>query len=146
MKISELCHELNNYFDRGMSKFHGAVEIRNGHIVDTDFTAEIQPNQYFRIIGSVFNDGVWKNDNKLELTDELFVGQVWLMAVPKDFIDLVDEMTAWEAENNKAALSPFNSESFGGYSYTKSTAGNGGSGVNSLSIFKNRLNQWRKIR
>ncbi len=149
MTLTELCHELNNYFDRNLLKLHGAFEISGGRIVDTDFAEAIQDNQYFRIIGSVFNDGVWKNDNELALTDEVFVGTVWLMAIPKDFIELCEEMDDWEAEHAKDIMSPFQSESFGGYSYSKAAGGRSNSGGNSIvsvyDMFATRLNKWRKI-
>lgn len=148
MNISELCHELNNYFDRNMVKLHGAFEIRGGRIIDADFTTAIQENQYFRIMGSVFNDGVWKNDTALALTDEAFVGHVWLMAIPKEFLDLADEMAAWETEHGQQILSPFASESFGGYSYTKGSSGKSGGGniSSAFDMFNSRLNKWRKLR
>lgn len=143
--LSELCRELRNWFDRDQPHLHGAFEISGGHIVDPDFVELIKPNQYFRITGSVFNDGVWKNDNKLALTDELFVGAVRLMAIPKEVLDLNDEIDAWITQYGASANSPFQSESFGGYSYTKASGGSGNSGSSWQSIFANRLNKWRKI-
>ena len=147
MTITELCHELNNYFDRDFPKFHGAITIEGGKIVDADFQEAIKPGQYFRIIGSVLNDGVYKNDESLVLTDELFIGSIWLLAIPKEFVDLCAEMTEWEKNNNKEALSPFTSESFGGYSYSKGSAGKDSfGGVNSMSVFGGRLVKYRRDR
>lgn len=148
--LSELCQELKNWFDRGQPRIHGAFEISGGKIIDTDFTDVIKPNQYFRIIGSVFNDGVYKYTDDLMLTDELFVGSVWLMAIPKEVIALSDEIDSWQAKYGAAdstAMSPFNSESFGGYSYSKSTGGSSnGSNANTWqAAFSSRLNMWRKI-
>ena len=143
--LSELCQELRNWFDRDQPKFHGAIEISGGRIIDRDFLAAIKPNQYFRISGSVFNDGVWKNDNKLNLTDELFVGTASLMAVPPDVINLSDEIDQWIVKYGDAVSSPYSSESFGGYSYTKSTGSNGSSASSWQSVFSSRLNKWRKI-
>lgn len=144
--LSKLCKELNNWFDRGQPRLHGAFEIANGRITDTDFTDIIKENQYFRIVGSVFNDGVYKWDNELQLTDELFVGAVWLMAVPKDVIELADKIEAWINKYGDTVASPFQSESFGGYSYTKASGGNGSSsGATWQDVFRNQLNQWRKL-
>lgn len=148
--LSELCRELRNWFDRDQPHLHGAFEITNGTIADQDFRDVIKNNQYFRIQGSVFNDGVYKYDDELELTDELFVGSVTLMAVPKEVLDLSAEIDAWQAKYggvDSEAMSPFMSESFGGYSYSKS-AGNGSAGAGSTSwqgAFGSRLNRWRKI-
>lgn len=145
--LNEICQELRNWFDRGQPRLHGAFEISGGKIADTDFTSIIQPNQYFRIIGSVFNDGVYKYTNELVLNDEIFVGSVWLMAIPKEVVDLASEISAWIEKNSDAITSPYQSESFGGYSYTKASAGSNSnsSGPTWQSIFASRLNMWRKI-
>ena len=149
--ISELCRELRNWFDRDQPHLHGAFEIKNGTIQDEDFTDIIKTNQYFRITGSIFNDGVYKYTNELQLTDELFVGSVNLMAIPTEVLSLSAEIDAWKDKYlglDSEAMSPFNSESFGGYSYSKSDAGNSGSGFGSSSwqgVFASRLNKWRKI-
>ena len=146
--LSELCQELKNWFDRGQPRIHGAFEITDGKIVDEDFTNAIKDNQYFRIIGSVFNDGVYKYTDNLVLEDELFVGSIWLMAVPKEVIALSNEIDAWISKYGESASSPFTSESFGGYSYSKSSggSGSGSSGGSSWqSAFASQLNKWRKI-
>lgn len=150
--LSELCRELRNWFDRGQPHFHGAFEIKDGHIADVDFNDAIQPNQYYRIQGSVFNDGVYKNDSETTLTDELFVGAVTLMAIPKEVLTLSEDIDKWIEQYGgveSTNMSPFSSESFGGYSYSKgSGASNSGAASNSVgwqSIFANRLNKWRKI-
>ena len=148
--LSELCKELRNWFDRDQPHFHGTTTIEGGRITDQDFLDAIKTNQYFRIQGSVFNDGVYKNDDKLELTDEIFVGSVALMAVPNDVLQLSADIDAWIAKYggvDSEAMSPFNSESFGGYSYSKGGSGaNGsGSGASWKSAFNDRLNRWRKI-
>jgi hypothetical protein len=145
--LSELCQELKNWFDRGQPRLYGAFEISEGKIVDSDFTDVIKNNQYFRIIGSVFNDGVHKYTNDLVLEDELFVGSIWLMAVPKEVVALSDEIDAWIDKYGESVISPYQSESFGGYSYTKasSSSGNGSSGISWQSAFSSKLNMWRKI-
>lgn len=149
--LSSLCQELKNWFDRDQPKIHGAFEISGGKIIDEDFTDVIQDNQYFRIIGSVFNDGVHKYTDDLQLTDELFVGHIWLMAIPKDFLALAEEIKTWQDVNGKpdsSAMSPFYSESFGGYSYTKSAGSvhNQGASTTWQSTYASRLNMYRKIR
>lgn len=143
--LSEICHELKNWFDRDQPHFYGTFEIKNNHIADTEFESVIKPNQYFRICGSVFNDGVWKNDNSLELTDEIFDGDVSLMAVPADVIKLEAEIKDWIDHNADALNSIYASESFGGYSYTRAS-GTSGKPVSSWQdAFASKLNLWRKI-
>ena len=148
--LSELCRELKNWFDRDQVHLHGAFEIQGGTIVDRDFNEVIKNNQYFRIDGSIFNDGVYQFNDELELTDELFVGSVTLMAVPKEVLQLSDEIDEWQKKYggvDSQAMSPFNSESFGGYSYSKSGGASDGSGIGASwqSAFASRLNKWRKI-
>lgn len=147
--LSSLCQELKNWFDRGQPRIGGAFEISGGRVIDTDFTEKIQNGQYFRIIGSVFNDGVHKYTNNLTLVDEAFVGSIWLMAIPKEVVDLDAEIDSWIEKYNDTVNAPFDSESFGGYSYTKSSGrGNdsgGSSNVSWQSAFASKLNRWRKL-
>lgn len=102
-------------------------------------------NQYFRIVGSVFNDGLHQYP-AVDLTDETFTGSVWALAVPKAVIDLADEIQKWQEKNGEASVSPYQSESFGGYSYSKATDAETGGAVTWQSAFKQQLSAWRKIR
>ena len=101
-------------------------------------------NQYFRIVGSVFNDGLHQYP-AVDLTDETFTGSVWALAVPKAVIDLADEIQKWQEKNGEASVSPYQSESFGGYSYSKATDAETGGAVTWQSAFKQQLSAWRKI-
>ncbi len=143
--INEICLEIKNWFDRDLPKFPRLLEIRDGKIVSADFANAIQEGQYFRIIGSVFNDGVYKYTEQLELHDEIFDGAIWLMAVPQEIENLAAEVTAWKEKYGEASSSPFNSESFGGYSYTKASGGSGANGATWQAAFKSQLDKWRKI-
>ena len=69
--LTELCAEVKNYFIQEI--FFDTYEIKGGKIAPLDF---LQNNQYFRIVGSVFNDGVYQNTAYLTLTDEIFSGAV----------------------------------------------------------------------
>jgi len=149
--LNEVCLEVNNFFNRNLPRLIGDFTISGGRITDADFLANIKNNQYFRIVGSVFNDGVYQYSDSLELQDETFHGGLWLMAVPADFIKLVGEIEDWQEKNGKAdsaAMSPFQSESFGGYSYSKASGGNSsGSSVVPTwqSVYASRLNHYRRI-
>lgn len=150
--LTEMCQELRNWFDRDLTKWHGTFIIENGVLTSPDWTISILDDQYFRIIGSVFNDGVHKKgDPNDALRDEEFYGSVWAMAVPPAVIALSEEINAWKDKYSgvdSAAMSPFTSESFGGYSYSKSgggaASGSGSSGT-WKSVFADSLNRWRKI-
>ena len=137
MFLAELCAEVRNYFET--DKRFGEFTISGGTFAPSDF---IQDGQYFRIVGSTFNDGVYRYP-ATGLTDETFTGAVWAMSLPPDFIALSTEI---EEYNNSDAgkASPFTSESFGGYAYTKATDSNGAP-IGWQKAFASRLDQWRKI-
>lgn len=142
--LYELCLELNNFFE--YAKYIGDITIENGN-VQTELLAD---GQYFRIVGSTFNDGVYQYP-QANLIDEAYHGGLWAMAVPPAVIALSDEIDQWKAKYqgiDSTALSPYQSESFGGYSYTKAN-GNGASGNASAGwqdVFAGRLNVWRKLK
>ena len=137
MDLTNLCAELRNYFET--EKRFGTFTISGGSISPSDF---LQDGQYFRIVGSVFNDGVHRHPAH-DLTDETFKGAVWAMAVPPAVIELLQKIQEFEAATANAPTA-YTSESFGGYSYTKATDANG-LPVGWKSVFKNELNRWRKL-
>lgn len=148
--LGAVCAEIKNYFTYQGDKRIGDFAIEDGKITPHfDF-----PTDYIRIVGSHRNDGVHKltNGETTDLVDEgKFHGAVWIMSPPKDFLDLVDEIAAWEAKYggiDSPLMSPFQSESFGGYSYTKASFSNGsGGGLPTWeSTFASKLNQYRRIR
>lgn len=151
--LTELCTYLHNWFNQGKERIYGTVVIEGGAITHSDFLSMIQNGQYYRIVGSVFNDGVYKYeaDKPMELHDETFVGAIWLMAIPQEVLNLADEISAWKEKNeaiDSPNMSPFNSESFGGYSYSKSSGSSNG-GVSAITwqgFFASKLNDWRKLR
>ena len=119
--LTELCKEIKNWFE--VKKYFGNYVIENG-MITTDNTASIpslQEGQYFRIVGSVFNDGVWKySESGIEgLTDErVFRGAIWALAIPKEVVNLSKEIDEWRKKYESiksSAMSPYNSENFGGY-------------------------------
>jgi hypothetical protein len=153
MMLNEVCLEINNFFNRNQPRLIGDFTISDGKITNTDFLNVIKEDQYFRIIGSVFNDGVYKYSDTLELKDEEFHGALWLMAIPSDFLTLVGEIEEWQQKNggvDSANMSPFTSESFGGYSYSKTSGGSAESGGSSVptwqSTYAARLKNYRRIR
>ena len=142
--LTEICDYLNNYFwDK---KINGKFTISGGSI---DVPA-LKEGQYFRIVGSIFNDGVhiYPAD---DLKDEEFAGSIWSMAVPSTVITIASDVADWQTKYGNVdseAMSPFNSESFAGYSYSKSGSGNANSGSNIgwQDVFGGRLNKYRKLR
>lgn len=142
--LGDICEELNNWdFNKGAKKHFGKFTISDGSL-DVDF---LKSGQYYRIVGSGMNDGVYQYPTS-DLIDETFDGAVWEMAVPKEVQKLVTEIEQWTSKYAEALESPYQSESFGGYSYSKASvtgSGNGSSGVTWQSAFHSRLNRWRKL-
>ena len=135
--LNEVCAEIRNYFVKDIH--NRKFEIVDGKIAPLDF---LQEGQYFRIIGSVFNDGVYKYPAS-GLTDESFSGAVWGMAVPPAVISLTEEIKAFN-ESDAGKPSAYTSESFGGYSYSKATESNGAP-ISWQKVFASKLNKYRRI-
>ena len=141
--LTELCQELRNWFE--CKKFFGTFTIENGQIKIPD--GSLQDGQFFRIVGSVFNDGVHVYP-PTDLKDEAFTGAIWAMAVPPAVVDLSERISEWETKYGESVSSPYSSESFGGYSYTKASSGQGNAASSNptwQTTFASELNRWRKI-
>ena len=137
--LTELCAELRNWFVVPDGVHVQTYTISGGSITPLDF---LQEGQYFRIVGSVFNDGVYQYP-ATSLTDEVFEGAVWAMAVPPTLIALSAEIEEYN-KSDAGKASPFTSESFGGYAYTKATDANGAP-IGWQKAFASRLKRWRKL-
>uniref|UniRef100_A0AAU8B5P8 Uncharacterized protein n=1 Tax=Dulem virus 33 TaxID=3145751 RepID=A0AAU8B5P8_9CAUD len=138
--LEQVLTYLNNWFL--MDIYEGTYTIQDGSIT----LPFLQNGQYFRVIGSVFNDGLYQYNDELSLTDEVFDGVIWALAVPGTVAQIAAEMAAWEAKNGAAASGPYQSESFGGYSYSKAS-GSSASGVMTVfDAFSSRLNAYKKPR
>ena len=149
--IFEVCQYLKNWFDK--NRYMGEIQIENGALSES---YGLLANQYFRIVGSTLNnDGVYQYPITT-LTDETFDGAIWAMSLPRAFIALLNDIEAWKAKFNsldtrdgKQAMSPFNSESFGGYSYSKSNGGTGDTNKDKSGtwqgVFGARLAPYRKM-
>lgn len=140
--LTELCEELKNWFER--DKYIGTFTIESGEIAVP--VGSLRDGQFFRIIGSVFNDGVHQYP-ATDLHDEVFEGAIWAMAVPPAVIELSEEIAAWIEKYDNVVSSPYASESFGGYSYSKASSGQGSaaSGPTWQSVYASKLNRYRKI-
>lgn len=131
--IDEICASLHNYF---------AVDIVSGEytVNDGEITLPfLAAGQFFRVVGSVFCDGVYRCGDKLP-ADETFDGAIWALAIPHALDAIAAEIEEWKQKNAEVINSPYQSESFGGYSYTK-----GSDSASWQGVFAKRLNRWRKL-
>ena len=138
--LEQVLMHLKNWFLVPGGIHEGTYTIEDGGIA-LPFLAN---GQYFRICGSVFNDGLHQYPAS-DLKAETFDGTVWALAVPQAVIELAAEIEAWQKKNGKASVSPYQAESFGGYSYSKATDSVSGGAVTWQSAFRSRLNAWRKL-
>lgn len=141
--LEQICAFIHNFFYN--DRYSGTFTIENG-VLTVDGLID---GQYFRICGSRFNDGVYRYGVD-ELTDETFEGVVWDMRPPKSFLTLAEEIEAWQTKYGEVTQGPYQSESFGGYSYSLKTGSNGNGNYDTTAsgwqgIFKSQLNQYRKL-
>ena len=139
--LEQVLMNIRNWFPVKGGIYSGTFTIKDGGIT-LPFLAD---GQYFRICGSVFNDGLHQY-NVLDLVDETFNGTIWALSIPQPIIDLANEIQEWQDKNADALSSPYSSESFGGYSYSKATDAETGGAETWQSHFKQQLSAWRKIR
>ena len=131
--IDEICASLHNYF--AVDIVPGEYTVNDGEITLPFLAA----GQFFRVVGSVFCDGVYRYGDKLP-ADETFGGAIWALAIPPALEAVAAEIEEWKQKNAEVINSPYQSESFGGYSYTK-----GSDSASWQGVFAKRLNRWRKL-
>ena len=147
MGLDILCAELKNYFIKDRSAIHlGDFEVKDGMVSPLDF---LKVGQYFRIVGSDLNDGVYLyNGESMDLKDEVFNGAIWAMSVPPIVLALSADIDAWRAKNealDSENMSPYSAESFDGYSYSKGGNSRGGTATSWQSQFADRLKPYRRL-
>ncbi len=71
--LEELMRECRNWFVAPNGVHLGTFTVKDGSIA----LPFLVYGQYFRIVGSVFNDGVYEYGN-FYLQDETFEGAIWL--------------------------------------------------------------------
>lgn len=137
MGLTELCQDLRNWFCADSDIHVGTFEVKNG----TLSLPFLLKGQYFRVVGSVFNDGVHKYGDGGLLQDEAFTGAIWAMKIPLSFIEMANEISEWIASHPDTGLA---SESYDGYSYSR-PVGASGAPIGWKEVFASRLNAWRKL-
>ena len=144
--LLDVLREVNNFFHYETATEYPYQHSETGSFVISNHVlspvpAWLKTNQYVHIVGSVFNDGVFKYPSEFtQLVDEEFYGQVYGMAIPADLLALVTEISTYITNNPD---SPYASEAFGGYSYSKA-ANASGRPVSWQDTFGAKLNKYRK--
>lgn len=136
--LEEILKHLSNWFLVPHGIHTGEFTVQEGRLT----LPFLQKGQYFRVVGSVFNDGLYRYPAD-DLTDETFAGSVWALAVPRAVLALAEEIGTWQEKNGSPG--PFASESFGGYSYSRATNAATGQAATWQDVFRGRLNHWRRM-
>ena len=136
MMLEQVMREIRNFFP--IESYAGDFTVENGVISPL----KLFNGQYYMIEGSKLNDGVYKYGEPIEQPADTLNGYVIVLAPPKAFLELVSEIEAYQTKYGD--VTPYTSESFGGYSYSKATGSNGSS-LSWADAFSKRLNTWRKI-
>ena len=113
VSVAAVMRQINNFFEVGC--IEGRIVISGNAIIP----APESPWCY--VSGSWLHDGVYKlADGKIEqvvlLPDEEFDGRIWLLKPPPEFLELCEEISAYDDKNPVGALMQ---ESYGGYSYMR---------------------------
>lgn len=140
--LEQVLYHIHNWFV--YDEAEGYFQIQDGAL---PASAPVPDGAWYRIEGSLFNDGLHRRDD--ELVDETFDGTITVCAIPKALILVAQEIAAWQEANGGAVEGPYASESFDGYSYTLKSDSGASSASGGLSgwrlAFRDRLNPWRKI-
>lgn len=150
--LQAVCEYIHNYFIHETAS--GTYTIASGALSPAPALKE---GQRFLITGSDLNDGIYtwhasgiKNDDDnagAGLSDEIFTGAVYGLSVPPQVIALAAEIDSWVGKYGDVINSPYTSESFGGYSYTRASGSGsrGNAAAGWQEVFRGRLNRWRKV-
>lgn len=146
--LEEVLRYINNRFDRDTSGAYygvdeGSFQIQDGAI-ESDVLAE---GAYYWIEGSSLNDGLHLHPAD-DLRDESFEGKVTALHIPSAVVGIADEAEAWCSANAETISSPLQSESFGGYSYSRASGGASGNEMPSTAWqlqYGARLRPYKKL-
>lgn len=143
--LTEICQYLHNYFD--YERHNGDITVNGGVITCNGDAIALEEGQYFALFRGRIPLGVFNAEDGL---DKTFNGSVWLMDVPKAILDADTWAKSWMEKNGSAnsdANSAFQSESFGGYSYSKgnNTTGKAGASIFDTAQFAQMLAPYRKL-
>lgn len=113
--LTRICAKLKNHFLR--NKYEGEFTLVSGTA-----PLELLDGQFFVIVNSNLNDGVFQNtaESLAKIQPETFTGRIWTMKVPVDFLELVEDIDRLNAKVEELGLldKGYASESFGGYTYS----------------------------
>lgn len=140
--MEEVLNYINNYF----YKFGviGKFTIAGNKIY---LQGNYYKSQYIYIKGSMLNDGIYEVKDIIDdelyfegLDDEVFDGVIYSLRVPKQLKEKVKEIQDFKTTNKPSQMQ---SESFGGYSYTRASVN--GKPMTWKDVYKDDLAPYNKI-
>lgn len=144
--LEQVLGSIHNWFVRDTLSV-GECVIEDGVL---PASLPIPDGVWYRIRGSYLNDGMHlKGDESEGLVDETFSGTITTHVIPRPLLAVVEEICKYQEKNGESASGPYQSESFGGYSYTlKGNSSASGTNVPTTgwrAAFAGQLNQYRKL-
>jgi len=146
--LEQILARLNNWFIRYSYTGNVTVSADGAVLAPSEAAAILQPGKWYRILGSGFHDGVYQvpeeQAGEEELEEDVEAGAeepeeeeqsgtfsctLWALDVPAGLLNIITEMEAWQAKYGDVVSSPYQSESFGGYSYSKAGVSSSNSGT-----------------
>ena len=149
--LEDILWHIHNWFIR--DKFSVSRCSIEGGALPASVSSKLLDGQWYQIAGSYLNDGLhqyraeYPQGESSDLEDETFDGVIALLAIPRPLLRLAEEIAEYrDSDAGKAAEGPYQSESFGGYSYSiKGDSGASGGLSGWRLVFRDRLNPWRKM-
>ena len=145
--LTEVCDYVHNYFESG-TVYTDDYEIADGSI---NLDSILKDGQRFKLCGSALNDGIYTYFHGGEVYDDDGTKLIYMASekfrgsiVPVIFTSMVKDIKEWQERNQAIIESPYQSESFGGYTYTKMTTSVSGL-LSWKNVFGSKLNAYRKI-
>lgn len=146
--LEQVLLHIHNRFERCTLQVRGCA-ISGGELPKS---VNIPTGAWYWVEGSLLNDGLHRHPSP-DLTDETFDGSVTICAIPAALLNVVDRISEWTADMDEAdrdaRRAKYQSESFGGYTYTikqDSRANSASGGLTGWqAAFVTDLNPWRKM-
>ena len=133
VNVGDVMRACRHFFP--VSFTHGAWTVAGGRFTPAD---QVQPGDWIAVSGSMHNDGVFRLDDQGALPgarDESFTGSVWRLAPTQAFLDLCEEIAAYDQAHPASSVT---SERFGQYSATHAPGG-------WEAVFAERLRPFRRM-
>ena len=141
--VASVMRECRNFFETGYLKTTFAI---SGGAISP--AALFPAGSYIAVSGSTFHNGVYRiaEGGVMEgvpagVFDETFWGKVYFLRPPAGFLQLCEEIAAFNEKTPKGA---YQSETFDDYSYTRA-GGKGGGVLTWQEHFSAQLNEYRRM-